>query len=195
MLQYDKQPLNSNFVLSVLQLTATNVIRINTKCDAGAFLVEAGDFAAVACWQPPECTGVAGFGQDADQIEREGRVAFAEFLRGVSERKKVTFSGEERYWQLSLMAREPGRKEKGVVRAVMEWGLERARREGCRVWVEAGSGRARDVYGWFGFRVVEELRIGRGVFDGEGRRREGGEGVGTWLMAREWTEEEKERGN
>ena len=48
------------FEVSVQQLAETNLARIDRKCEEGAFLVEAGNFAAVACWEPPECTGAAG---------------------------------------------------------------------------------------------------------------------------------------
>jgi len=42
------------------------------------------------------------------------------------------------------------------------------------VWLEAGSARARDVYGYLGFRVVDEIVVGED---------EDGNGIKTWCMA------------
>ena len=89
------------------------------------------------------------------------------------------------------MARDPERKDKGAVRAIIEPYVARARREGLPVWLEAGNERARDVYIWVGgFRVVGKILSGVGEFDTSGKRTEGGKGVPTWLMVANWPVEE-----
>jgi hypothetical protein len=55
--------------------------------------------------------------------------------------------------------------------------LEKARLENVPAWLEATNDHARDVYSHFGFRVVEEVRIGVGKVDSTGNLAEGGEGI------------------
>ena len=117
----------------------------------------------------------------------ERRPIFLDFLRKIAEAKKRTFPREQRYWHLSLMARDPERKDKGAVRAIIEPYVRQARREGMPMWLEAGNERAKDVYMWVGgFRQVGEIWSGVGEFDRKGNRKEGGEGVPTWLMVANW---------
>ncbi|CAJ2511362.1 Uu.00g069870.m01.CDS01 [Anthostomella pinea] len=155
------------------QLThASALTRIRAKIQHGAFVAEAGNFAAVACWEPlsvqkPLVTDLnegdtsrplfAGFARAI-----EGMVA--EHLRPVAERVS-----EGRYWHLSLMARDPEVEYvPGAVRAVLAPFMRRfVEREieveggmaigPAPVWLEAGSERARDVYAHFGFRVVDAV--------------------------------------
>lgn len=117
-----------------------------------------------------------------------------DFLRQIAEVKRKVFPRLQKYWHVSLMARDPTRTEKGVVRAVIEPFVERAKAEGVPLWLEAGSERARDVYGWVGgFRVVGKAVSGKGEYDKTGRRVEAGngEGVTVWLMVANWPTEER----
>lgn len=70
----------------------------------------------------------------------------------------------------------------GAVRGVIEPFLHKAREENLPVWLEATNSHARDVYKYFGFKVVEEVRIGLGIVNEEGWAQEGGEGVLMWGM-------------
>lgn len=182
---------------TVDQLYTANMGRLRTKASQGALLVEAGDFAAVAVWEPPHCTKGQddGFEKRLMDVEESGRLLFLDFLQGMEDAKDSVLGkgeGREGYWQMSLLARDVGKAGvKGAVRAVLEFGLERARREGRKVWLAAGNERARDIYKYFGWRVVEQLVVGKDVVGRDGRRKEGGEGVSTWLMVREWSEEER----
>ncbi|KAI0384815.1 hypothetical protein F5Y04DRAFT_221627 [Hypomontagnella monticulosa] len=144
--------------------------RLDAKLAAGAFIVEAGGFAAVACWEP----GRVGLPHRTAKEDLVERPLFAEFLRKVSDTMQehlypiVERVSNGRYWKLSLMARDPGVEYvPGAVRAVLVPFIERFtsnENEGgpMPVWLEAGSEQARAVYAHFGFREVSEMDI-RGI--------------------------------
>jgi hypothetical protein len=60
--------------------------------------------------------------------------------------------------------------------------LAMAFEHGWPVCLEATSARARNIYEYLGFKVVEELRIGVGKVDPEGRRLQDGPGITIWAM-------------
>ncbi|KAI4655252.1 uncharacterized protein J4E79_008318 [Alternaria viburni] len=60
--------------------------------------------------------------------------------------------------------------------------LDMAREKGWPVVLESTSPRSRDVYTHLGFQLLEEIVVGKGKVDGEGRGLEGGEGVKLWAM-------------
>lgn len=57
-----------------------------------------------------------------------------------------------------------------------------AQEKGWPVVLEATSARSRDVYRHLGFDVLEEVTVGKGRVDAEGRGKEGGEGCVLWVM-------------
>lgn len=133
-------------------LFESNFARIQHKLANGAILVEAGDFAAVACWEPPACTAKME-ASDGDLLFP----AFAErpmmhsFVRESATWRRKAVRGRA-YWHLSLMGRDPCRRDvKGAVRSVLEAGIWWAEREAAPIWLEAGNQRARDIYAAFGF--------------------------------------------
>ncbi|KUI62528.1 Putative increased recombination centers protein 11 [Cytospora mali] len=140
------------------QLYDACLARIETKTAAGAFVVEAAGFAAVACWEPPQSIPPDLSEEELQEIARQGRPVFAAFLRDLQYAKQEVLGDHKRFWSLSLMARDPNRKDKGAVRAVIEPFVARARREGVPLWLVAGNQRARNVYSYFGFKVVKVLR-------------------------------------
>ena len=174
-------------------LTSNNLIRLNRKIGQGAFIAESSDFAAVACWEPPEVSvyeqAEIWEGVDVGRIIPyiDERPIFKKFLAEIGEAKRRVFPRGQRYWHLSLMARDPERRDKGAVRAIIEPFVKKARDEGLPIWLEAGNERARDVYSWVGgFMVVGEVRSGVGEYNENGRGQEGGEGVSTYLMVSNW---------
>ena len=175
-----------------------NTTRFTQKIAQGADIVESGCFAAVACWEPPSTTAYgASEIWDADAVIGAGipyidqRPIFKSFLTEIAAAKRRLFSKDQAYWHLSLMARDPERHDRGAVRAIIEPLVERARQERVPVWLEAGNERARDVYEWVGgFRVVGEVWSAEGRVDRNGREREGGEWVVTYLMVANWPVEE-----
>jgi len=164
-------------------------IRVDTKVAAGAFVVEAADFAAVACWEPPSATPPPFTESQLDEMAVKKPV-LAQFQRDVHAARMACLGEGQRYWNLSLMARDPNRKDKGAVRAVIERYVARARAEGLPVWLVAANPRARDVYGYFGFRVVETIHL----YAKDRREGDGQEGVLTWCMVCNWPPSPSGRG-
>ncbi|KAI3396163.1 hypothetical protein diail_426 [Diaporthe ilicicola] len=166
------------------------IARTRTKVAAGAFIVEAAGFAAVACWEPPESIGPDRSEQAIKEISRE-RPIYGKFIKEYEEARREVFGDSRRFWVLSLMARDPERADKGAVRAVIEPFVAKAREDGVPIWLVAGNERARDVYGYFGFRVVRVMKS----FPTDKMKAEGGlsekalEGVSTWCMVANWPTE------
>ncbi|TVY67401.1 Puromycin N-acetyltransferase [Lachnellula suecica] len=156
---FQRDATGSSAPILVSNLYASTLARINTKLSHGSFIVEADDFAAVACWEPPTAV------QDNHSAAELGEL---QFIQEIEDAKKACL-GERKCWLLSLMARDPGMISKGAVRAVIEPFVERARTHGVPVWLVAGNERARDVYAYFGFVVVKV------VYSGEER-------IPTWCM-------------
>ncbi|ROW12051.1 hypothetical protein VMCG_00839 [Cytospora schulzeri] len=164
--------------------------RIKAKTAAGASIVEAAGFAAVACWEPPQSIPPDLHEEEIQEIARQGRPVFAEFLRDLQNARREVLGNHRQFWSLSLMARDPNRKDKGAVRAVIQPYVDRARREGVPLWLVAGNERARDVYAYFGFGVVKVLKS----FPSQKTRLQDGlrkdeQMVETWCMVANWPPE------
>jgi hypothetical protein len=177
-------------------LYTANLARLERKIGQhGGFVAEAANWAAVACWEDgeasvyehPEIWGGRSVSENVP--DAENRPIFVEFLSKIAEGKRKVFPKGQKYWHLSLMAREPGRNEQGAVRALIEVFVKKAQEEGLPVWLEAGNERARDVYAWCGgFRVVGIVDSGVGKVDERGMWCDGENAVGvrTWLMVGNW---------
>lgn len=178
------------------QLYEGCIARTKTKVAAGAFIVEAAGFAAVACWEPPESIGDDRTEETLEELSSQKPI-FAKFLREYEETRREVFGDTRKFWVLSLMARDPERADKGAVRAVIEPFVARARRDGVPLWLVAGNERAKDVYGYFGFRVVKVLRS----VPTDRMKAEGGlsekdqQGVRSWCMVANWPTEKVDGAN
>ncbi|KIX03053.1 uncharacterized protein Z518_06603 [Rhinocladiella mackenziei CBS 650.93] len=96
---------------------------------------------------------------------------------------KQKYLGGRPHWYLNLIGRLPSRREeKGAIRGLIEPFLQKACEENLPVWLEATNRHAKEVYSYFGFRVAEEVRIGKGVVNAEGWVQADGEGVLLWGM-------------
>ncbi|KAK0105193.1 hypothetical protein ONS95_004412 [Cadophora gregata] len=147
------------------------LFRIETKVGLGSHIVEADNFAAVACWEPP---GAVHPNHTVEELEELAltRPIYSGFIRDI-EAARTECLGEQKCWQLTLMARDPLRTSKGAVRAIIEPYVKRAEEERVPIWCVAGNEHARDVYAYFGFKVV------RIVYSGPDR-------VQTWCMVCNW---------
>jgi hypothetical protein len=174
-------PLNVLFqrdnVGSSAQVTLENIYksslhRIEAKIGLGSLVVEADQFAAVACWEPP---GVVRRNHDIEELEElaKERPIYAAFIRDIEAAENECLGEGQKCWQLSLMARDPLRTSKGAVRAIIEPFVERSKAERVPIWCVAGNERARDVYAYFGFEVVKVIYLGE-------------EKVKTWCMVYNW---------
>ncbi|EXJ68930.1 uncharacterized protein A1O5_07862 [Cladophialophora psammophila CBS 110553] len=89
------------------------------------------------------------------------------------------------FYHLSFLARNPAKQRvQGSIKAVMTPFLERAKAEGVPAWLEATTPQAVRLYIHFGFRVVEEIVVGKGSVDALGWPAAGdsAEGVKAWAM-------------
>lgn len=169
----------STQVTSAMLYTAAKT-RIDTKVAAGAVIVEAANFAAMACWEPP-ISNPPPLSEEQFQAIALERPIFAQFVRDIQSATLACFGDlNQPHWKLSLMARDPNRKDKGAVRMVIEPFVKRAKKEKMPLVLVAGNTRARDVYAYFGFRVEQVL------WSYPQDSREGDEGVPTWFMVCNW---------
>ncbi|KAI8960682.1 hypothetical protein F5Y11DRAFT_261607 [Daldinia sp. FL1419] len=145
------------------------IARVTSKLGVGGFVVEAGGFAAVACWEPAR---VGDLPRTDVLIAMGSRPLFKNFAdRSADLMREHLYPIAQRvsagrYWKLSLMARDPAVEYvPGAVRAVLVPFIERFtsdQNEGgaMPVWLEAGNERARSIYAHFGFREVGEVVTG-----------------------------------
>ena len=193
-----------------------NRLRIRTP---GAFVAEAGNFAAVTCWEPKYAPAKDRMELDEAlapdpsrtfsdrplytlfnaRIEAAKRkhlypvlwkhasAASSDYLNQPScsytQAALARLEGQSKhdvrrmYWKLCMTSRDPTVQPPvpGAVRAVIEPYVERwVHEDGMPVvWLEAGGPRARDVYGWLGFRTVDEILLGQD---------EKGQPITTWCM-------------
>lgn len=209
----------------------SGISRMTAKCKSGgAFIAEAGKFAAVTCWEPqyapsPPADWTSKYGPEHPDIDLLGTVnelmsngvpmskiirekpIFGEFWmkmegakykylypliwRAAERKSKATPSacdingsvspesekGHLKYWYICLTSRNPAIQPPvpGAVRAVIEPIMKRfiEQEDISAVWILAANKRARDVYGYFGFRVVHEILVGKDEFGGD---------LSTWCM-------------
>ncbi|KAH7045954.1 hypothetical protein B0J12DRAFT_146438 [Macrophomina phaseolina] len=172
-------------------LTPYFLPQIADAVHSGAELVEAGDYSAVAAWGiPTPCLSPPPpppQGQEEQQSPPPRQLPLLnEYLTQVSAAKRRHLPDPQchpPHYDLKFLARNPSvPRVAGAVSAVVRPYLVRARGEGRSVWLEATSPAAVGVYEHWGFRVVEEMVIGRGKVGADGWPvREGGEGQGQGL--------------
>jgi hypothetical protein len=162
----------------------TYSLRTTRKLKDGGIIIEAGNWAAAAIWDPP---GASVMGPPLTSEQRETQPIFCSFVDGIAATKLKYLGPGANYWHLSMMVRDPDVQPpvKGAVRAVIEPFMRKAEEDGLPIWIEAGSARARDVYGYLGFELLEEMRSGNGTHRADGYPAVNGEdapGVPTWFM-------------
>ena len=169
---------------------------------SNAELVQAGNWSAIALWEPPSYQGKAFIDSKARPgvllTEWRGRVNAAK-ARNLAVRSNPSTDSESNsasdsengetqlrpYYHLSFLARNPSvPRVPGSINAVMLPFLQRAQAENVPAWLEATTPQAVKVYEHFGFRVVEEIVIGKGSLDAQGWPSidGNGEGVTAWAM-------------
>jgi hypothetical protein len=101
-------------------------------------------------------------------------------------RKRVITAPRKVLW-LPLIGNDreslPSDAPKSSVANVFRPVLAMASAKGWPVCLEATSPRARDIYEYLGFEVIEEIYVGVGRVGRDGRRLENGPGIGMWAMA------------
>jgi hypothetical protein len=101
-------------------------------------------------------------------------------------RKQVISAPRKVLW-LPLIGNDraslPSDAPKSSIANVFRPVLAMASAKGWPVCLEATSPRARDIYEYLGFKVIEEIYVGVGRVGRDGRRIDGGPGIAMWAMA------------
>ncbi|ORY71034.1 uncharacterized protein BCR38DRAFT_415743 [Pseudomassariella vexata] len=171
---------------------------IRKSLRSGAALVQSGETSAVSLWELPhfdkKCAPHTEESEDdtsVGPIKREwGDIihrAKAKYI-GVAQSASNMSTTQEHptimpHYHLDFLGRNPHvTKILGAVSAVVVSFLEQARQERLKVWLEATSPEVIPLYEHFGFKMLEEITVGSGSVDNQGRAQEGGPGVKAWLM-------------
>lgn len=169
---FQREKTGSSAQVTLGSLYESSLLRIETKVRLDSMIVEADNFAAVACWEPPRTDHLNHSVEELEELEKE-RPIYADFIRNIEAAKEACLGGTQEYWQFSLTARDPLRASKGAVRAIIELFVVRSKEERVPIWCVAGNERARDVYAYFGFQVVKVVYSGEDL-------------VRTWCMVYNW---------
>ena len=89
------------------------------------------------------------------------------------------------FYHLAMLGRDPDAdplKAQAAVDACIKPFMNKAKEEGVPVWTEASTDEKKAENERWGFKVAEECVIGKGLVDGQGVPKEGGEGVTCWAM-------------
>ncbi|RMZ81989.1 hypothetical protein DV737_g2330, partial [Chaetothyriales sp. CBS 132003] len=92
------------------------------------------------------------------------------------------------FYHLAMVGRQQGlsgedeEKAQGAVDAVVKPIVDKSRQEGVPVWTEASTEASKAERERWGFRVAEEVVVGKGKVDAKGFPKQGGEGVRVWAM-------------
>jgi hypothetical protein len=145
---------------------------IQDEANQGAELVEAGDWSAIACWEPPNFKGTPfALTSSSSALRAEWRDRIA------------AVRPKSPHYHLQFLARNPEIPSvRGAITAIIQPFLDRARAEGVPAWLEAVDEHSVKVYEHFGFRLVEKITLGRGKHNSLGWPEEGGEGFSGWCM-------------
>lgn len=134
---------------------------------AGAEVVQSHDFTAVAVWvkpnlkmPPPPITSTVKEFKDKIQALKE--------THGYTDRVD---------WHLLLIARDKSKTTRGSVRNLIEPYLQRAKDEKTGASVTAIDKKAKEVYEYFGFKVVDSFKLGENIWDKNGLPDTNGEGL------------------
>ena len=149
---------------------------IKDGVESGAICLQAGDWSAVAIWEPPNfqgkrftTTGSAG----PLRAEWRSRITAAQ----------AKHLGGKPFWHLAFLARNPNATTvPGAVSALVKPILEKAKAEGTPVWLEAVDDRGVAIYTKWGFELVDHVILGAGTHGKLGWPEEGGEGTSGYCM-------------
>jgi GNAT superfamily N-acetyltransferase len=102
--------------------------------------------------------------------------------------KAKGLKGRKQYFYVFFLGTHPDARQKGLASAIMREYQARAAKEGVPLWLEATTAYSMRLYERLGFRIVDEMVLGKGKVDADGLECKGGEGVKIWGMI--WEAEE-----
>lgn len=145
---------------------------VEDGANSGAELVEAGGWAGIALWVPP----IPKSNTPPKPSTKVFRPALGEYVAKCQAMKQKHL-GDRPHWYLNIIGRNPDNNCHGVIRALVDPYLARARVEGVPAWLEATNEHARDVYAHLGFKVVEVVKVSEGMANSKGEPEVGGLGI------------------
>ena len=96
-------------------------------------------------------------------------------------KKKALKKGEKYYYVFFIGTKEEERG-KGLCGTIMKQWQGEASKEGKAIVLEATTENSRRLYERLGWKVVDEIVLGKGKVGSDGLRKEGGDGVKIWGM-------------
>ncbi|KAI0169632.1 hypothetical protein GGR52DRAFT_550813 [Hypoxylon sp. FL1284] len=107
-----------------------------------------------------------------------------EFSGGVEPclEKALTKEEQKRHWYIFFMGTAADRRKQGLAGRLLEHVQDRARADGCPVWLEATTSYSRDLYLKHGFELVSDIVMGAGKVGPDGEPKKGGEGITIYAM-------------
>lgn len=201
---FENTPLTRSFSAEVeTQISGDHIRKIDKACilryvDAGirasakdgGILVEAGERSAVAVWevhrQQQHGQDTSNASADIGPLRREylNKVRWAkEEHLGTTLQDPGSTSSLRPHLHLEFLGRNPNvPRIDGAVSALVRPFLERARKDGFPVWLEAVDLNAVSLYQHYGFKIVEEIVIGAGEDSGADLREFGAFEHRAWGM-------------
>ncbi|KAK3364722.1 hypothetical protein B0T25DRAFT_530853 [Lasiosphaeria hispida] len=196
---FDRVPCTNAFSAESGQTVLNYVNKtIRSSISRNGVLIEAADTSAVALWELPNLHRVAEGPGSTSSGGLHNRTDSDQHIKNewkqVVQLAKMKYIGTERnsetdditilpHYHLDFLARNPSvPKIPGAISAVVLPYLAKAKQDRLSVWLEATSLDVVTLYKHFGFRVLEEITIGVGRVDGQGKLQNEGEGFKAWLM-------------
>jgi len=115
--------------------------------------------------------GISGIAKMVKEIEPLKDRAKAKVLRK-----------DEKYYYIFFLGTSKEARGKGHCSKIVREYQEVARNENLPIWIEAGTEYCMRLYERLGFVQVDELLMGKGKCDKDGKMKVGGEGVTIWGM-------------
>ena len=88
----------------------------------------------------------------------------------------------KRYYYLWFIATDFHARGQGLASRMVSRYQDKAKEEGYAIWLEATTPKSRDIYLRQGFKIVQEMCLGKGTHAASGAREKGGSGVPVWAM-------------
>jgi hypothetical protein len=132
------------------------------------------------------CRNLENFSSKPPGLEEHYPRVFAQVEHQVHAIKSRSIPSPSKLLHLILIANDrdsiSGDAKKVSIREVVKPMLALCKENGWLAVLESTSEKSRDVYKYLGFEIMDEVHVGVGEVDREGRRKVGGEGVTMWAM-------------
>lgn len=106
----------------------------------------------------------------------------AEFTPLTDAVKAKGLKGRKKYFYVFFLGTHPDARGQGLASAIMREYQARAAKEGVPLWLEATTRYSMRLYERLGFKIVDEMVLGKGKVDADGLECKGSEGVTIWGM-------------